>query len=470
MEKIIGRDYEFGLLNYYLCSGKSEFVALYGRRRVGKTFLIRKFFADRFDFYATGIIGGSRKEELNAFNIALSNYGYTGAPANTWMDAFNKLALLIETKRRKKKNVIVFIDELPCFDTQHAGFVHALDFFWNYKASRWDNIMLIVCGSATSWMIRNIVNNHGGLHNRITHNIHLHPFSLLQVALYAHNKKSAWTPIDIVQMYMALGGIPYYWSKVDFMESVAQNLDKLFFYENAELKEEYERLFYSLYKNPEYYMKIVKLLCENKKGMMRNEIAQKVGLPSSGSLSRILQDLEYCDFIKSYNNVGKLTGQIYQIMDFYTIFYNAFCAKKSTDKHFWSNHVGTPKINTFLGLAYERICMIHIDQILIALHLDNIHTEYYSWRSRASDPGAQIDLIIDRADGIQTICEIKFSMAEYAISKIEYQKLLNRVSAFRQETRTRKGFQIVFVTTYGLKDNTYSEISSRNVKLSDLFA
>lgn len=469
MEKIIGREREFELLDNFKSSGKAEFIALFGRRRVGKTFLVRQYFEDKFDFYATGIIDGNREEEMSAFFSALRTHGYSGARPKTWIDMFDALASLLAKKKRRNGRIVVFIDELPCFDTQHSGFTHALDYFWNGKASWMDNMMFVVCGSATSWMIRNIVNNKGGLHNRITHSIHLRPFTLKQVELYAKNHKTCWTRMDMLQMFMTTGGIPYYLSKIDFNDSVANNIDRLFFGNEAEMKDEYNRLFSSLYKNPNGYMEIIRLLCEHKKGLTRNEISEKLNIPTSGNLTRMLDDLQYCDFIRMYNNGTKHNGGIYQVIDFYTVFHNAFCKKPSTDKHFWSNKIGSPQISTFYGLAYERVCMCHIDQILSAMHLDRIHTEYYSWRSTSTEPSAQIDLIIDRADGIISICEIKFSRNEYSLQKDEYNKIIHRAETFMSETKQRKGFQITIITTYGTKTNMYSEISANNVVLDDLF-
>lgn len=467
MEQLIGREDEKEMLGKYIQSKNNEFIAIYGRRRVGKTFLIKSFFKNKFDFYATGIIGGSRDDEFEAFYTALQEYGYKGGKEKSWNAYFN---ILYEMLRKKKKSqLIVFIDELPCFDTQHSGFVKALDFFWNYHAANLTNLKLIVCGSATSWMIRNIVNNRGGLHNRLTHSLHLRPFNLHQVELYVKHKKSCWTQLDIVQMYMIIGGVPYYWSKLDLQDSVPNNIDRLFFADDAEMSEEYQRLFRSLYKNPDGYLDIIKLLCKHKSGLTRNEIIALQNNQSSGTLTRILEDLEFCDFINSRPNERKQNNQIYQVCDFFTLFVNTFCLRKSSDKHFWSHLTCTPKINTFQGLAYEKICLQHSDQILSALHLDHIHTEIFSWRSKDCVPASQIDMIIDRADNLVTVCEIKFSKSEYKLSKTEYQKIITRAENYRMESKTKKGCQISMITTYGVIDNSYSDISRFNVVLADLF-
>lgn len=470
MEKLIGRDKESALLNKYMASNRPEFIAIYGRRRVGKTFLIRRHFQDQFDFYVTGIINGTFENEMDAFNMALNRYGYNGPAASTWMQAFALLGDLLKNKSvNQHRRCIVFIDELPCFDTRNSGFVRALDYFWNSQGAWIDNIMLIVCGSATSWMIRKVINNRGGLHNRVTHEIHLKPFTLYQTEQFFAERGGNWDRMSILQTYMAMGGVPYYLGFVDTEYSAAENIDRLFFDDLAEMRNEYGRLFQSLFSQPDKYMDIVKLLSENKKGLTRKQIAEKLKLPTNGHLGDMLDDLQYCDFVRQYSNGNKTNNVIYQLIDFYTLFYHQFCRRPKTDRHYWRNTIGTPTQNTWYGLAYERVCMSHIQQIIYALRLDYIHTEFYSWRSKKSTPAAQIDIIIDRADGIVTICEVKYSKAEYVLLKEEYEKIMNRVEAFVRETKCKKGTQTIIITTKGMKPTGFSEISNRTITLDDLF-
>ncbi len=326
-----------------------------------------------------------------------------------------------------------------------------------------------VFGSATSWIIKNIIDNHGGLHNRITHEMYLKPFTLKEVELYLKSRGARWNRLLILQTYMILGGVPYYLSLLNTSQSLAENIDRLFFSEQAELKREYDRLYKSLYRNPDQYMDIVKILAGNKQGLTRKEIATKMHLNQNGHLSKILDDLTKCGFIRYYNVSNKTSGGIYQLVDFYSLFYHAFGKKKTTDVHYWSHSINTPVQNTWFGLAFERVCMSHIPQLLYALHLDNIRTEYYAWRSQKQNPAAQIDLIIDRADGIQNICEVKYSQTAYSLTKNEYDKILNRCDGFVKETQSRKGVHITMITTFGLKENAYSSIAQNSVVLDDLF-
>ena len=469
MEKIIGRQDEISKLSKYIKTDRGEFVAVYGRRRVGKTFLIRKYFKEKFDFFVTGIIDGSREEEMEAFNDALITYGHKGEKAKTWMEAFGYLADLLKTKRKKGKRLVVFIDELPCFDTPNARFIHALDYFWNSKGSWIDNIFFIVCGSATSWMIKNVIDNHGGLHNRITHEIHLRPFDLHDTEDFLKSAGFRWNRLAVVQIYMALGGIPYYLGMLDKTMSVAENIDNLFFSDDAELRKEYPRLFKSLFKDPDNYIALINVLAENKEGMTRKEIAELPQFNNNGHLSEMLENLVSCDFLRIYNNGTKQIGGIYQLMDFYTLFYNKFCKKRTTDDHYWRNHLDTTTMNTWHGLAYERVCMYHFRNIIRALRLDSIHTEFYSWRSKASEPGAQIDIVIDRSDNVITICEVKYSKGDFILKKSEYEKVMNRVNSFSSEKKDKKAIQPILITTFGLKQNEYSDIFMRTLTVDDLF-
>ena len=461
MEKIIGREKELGKLSDYMESGRSEFVAIYGRRRVGKTFLIRSFFKDKFDFYATGIIDGSMEEELEAFHLALVRYGYKGTKAASWIQAFNNLASLLERKNRnRQRRLVVFIDELPCFDTKRSGFLHALDLFWNSRASWIDNIYFVVCGSATSWMMRNIVNNKAGLHKRTTHTIHLRPFTLGQTEEYLISRKFHWPRLAILQSYMVLGGVPYYLSLLDAKKNVPDNIDSLFFSTEAELEGEFQRLFKSLFKSANTYMEIIRLLSTNRDGFTRKEIAEKLDVSDNGALGDMLEDLEQCDFIRCYNNGKRQNGGIYQLMDFFSMFHFHYGHRRVTD---------TPEQNNWYGLTFEKVCMWHISQIIRGLHLDTIAHEYYSWRSKESTPAVQIDMIIDRADGIVTVCEMKYSKDDYRLTENEYRKIVRRMEVFSNETGHKGGVQATVVTTYALKDNMYSEISPVAITMNELF-
>lgn len=472
MATIIGRQNEMSELRKYIDSDKAEFIAIYGRRRVGKTFLVREMFKDKFVFEVSGTIGGKKNEQMFNFLQALHRYGYEGTETpTTWNVAFNLLLQLLE-KKAETQTCILFMDELPCFDTPKAGFVRAFDHFWNGWASHYPNIKLIVCGSATSWMIENIIDNHGGLHNRITHEIHLRPFTLVEAEDYFNQYDFEWNRLSVLQAYMTLGGVPYYYSLLDNRLSLAQNIDRLFFREDGEMRREHDRLFKSLFASPDAYLSIIKVLAESKKGLSRDEIAGKAKLSNNGHLTKLLSNLVNCDFIRSFHvkeKKIKSNAQFYQLTDLFTLFHYTFAQKQTTDENYWSNMLGTNRMNTWLGLAFERVCLLHIPQIKRALGIDRIHTEYYSWRSKQSQPAAQIDLIIERADQLVNICEVKYSEYEYAIDKAEDNRLRIRMGNFKEETQTKGGLQLTMITTFGIKKNMYSDSVRNEVTMDDLF-
>jgi len=470
MSAIIGRTEEIELLTRYMKSGKSEFIALYGRLRIGKTFLITNFFENKFTFDTSGIISGTKKDEMSAFYNSMCTYGYTGKRPRTWMEMFAALRTLLQNDTSKGRKVL-FIDELPCFDTRCSGFIKAFDFFWNTWASRQSDIMLIVCGSATSWMVRNIINNRGGLHNRITHEMHLRAFNLKETKQYLWRQGIKWNNMLVAQVYMIMGGIPYYLSMLDQTKGLAENIDKIYFSENAEMKSEYNRLYMSLFNNPKPYIDVIQLLAKHKKGLTRKEISEKLKTAYNGHLSDVLENLEYCDFIRGYYTLGKQVktyGQIFQLIDQYSLFYHYFDKLKTKDVHYWTFTLGTPVQNTWYGLAFERLAMSHIQQILSALHIDRMHTEYYSWRNNGTKT-IQIDLVIDQADGITNVCEVKYSNKDFVLDKKECNNILNRKGSFEDATNNERTVRLVLITTKALQKNVHSDIFQNVVLLKDLF-
>lgn len=473
MEKLYGRQEERKLLNEYYGSGKSEFVAIYGRRRVGKTFLIKQHFNNSFDFYMSGTIGGDKKNQLLNFWTAMKEAGCEDVKMpNNWSDAFFILQNLLESKIEKGKRCLVFIDEISSLDTPKSGFIGALDHFWNTWAVDNQEVMLIVCGSATSWIIDNIIDNYGGLHNRITHEMYLAQFSLHETEEFLNENGFVYDRYMICQLYMVLGGIPYYLSLLDRTKSVAQNIDNLFFGRSSQLRNEFDRLFKSLFRNADPYMQVIECLASNNSGMTRDEIAQKTGLVTGAKLTGILKDLENCDFIRKFRSRGKSLqskNQIYQIIDMFTLFYYRFCRQGTTDNNFWMNSINTPIINNWAGIAFEHLCFLHIDKIKKAIGIDKIHTEYYSWRSKESTPKCQIDMIIERADRLINICEIKYCDMPYNISKEDDMKMRVRMGNFKSETNSKCGLLVSYISPFGLSNSKYNSLVVNVITLDDLF-
>ena len=473
MGTIIGRKDEIRQLTDYYSSGRAELIAIYGRRRIGKTYLVRNTFRDRFCFEMSGSIGAGNEAQMSNFVHALHNYGFSMDDSpKTWTEAFFALRSILKEQIGKGERLLLFIDELPCLDTPKSGFLQAFEHFWNSWASDHSEIMLIVCGSATSWMVSNLIDSHGGLHNRITHEIHLAPFTLAETEEMLIASGFTWHRLSMLQAYTIMGGVPYYLGLLEKDKNLETNIDRLFFSDRGELKREYHRLYSSLFKNSEIYMKVIEALASCKQGLTRKQIAERIKTASGGSLTKVIRELVNCDFVRGYNTRErkiKQKDQIYQLTDLYTLFYMQFCHKATTDGHYWTNMMGKPVQNTWYGLSFERVCMLHIPQIKKKLGIDRIHTEYYSWRSRESIPAAQIDLIIERADNLTNVCEIKYSLLPYSITKDEESSIRNRIADFVSETGIRTGILPTMITTFGIRNNAYASIAQASLTLDDLF-
>ena len=469
--KIIGREKEQTELKQYFNSDAPEFLVLYGRRRIGKTFLIREYFNGKFDFYATGLANGKKEEQLRAWNSAIKDYfGGPDENAANWLDAFALLRKKLEKLNRSKRKVL-FIDETPWLDTQKSGFLTALEHFWNGWASGRADIFLIICGSATSWIVNNLLKNRGGLYNRVTRRMRLLPFTLKETESYFHEKEIDLGRYRICEAYMIFGGVPYYYSLLGRGLSLPQNVDALCFADDGALRGEFDELYSTLFKNSEKYVKVITALSSKMKGLTRDEIISATGLPSGGGLSQIIEYLELCGFIRSYPNYLMNENLcLYQLTDPFSLFHLRFIrGKRPKNPRFWTGNLDSHSLSAWKGYAFERVCHSHSEQIKRALGLTAISTEISSWRSRQSSPGAQIDLLIDRKDDIINLCEIKYSKSEYLISAKEEARLRNKIAVFETETRTRKAVQLTMVTTYGTVKNSHAGIIRSEVTLDDLF-
>lgn len=464
--KLIGRQRELGDIDKYVSDQKSHFIAVYGRRRVGKTFLIRKAFQDEFTFYTTGIAKGSLKEQLATFSIALKKYfGDETVPIpKTWIDAFALLIEKLEADTSKKK--VIFLDELPWMDNRNSRFINALDYFWNSWASGKSDILLIVCGSSASWMMNKLIKNKGGLYNRVTGRIKLNPFTLRETKLYLESLGCQYDEFQCIQAYMCFGGIPFYLSHFNKDWSASQNINMLCFAENALLKREYYLLYQSLFDNPENHIAIVEAIASKNKGMLRSEIAKRSGLTDGGGLTRILIELEESGFIRKYYNFNKISREaIYQLTDLFSLFHLSFLNKPQiNDDNTWLNMINTPKQNTWSGYAFEILCILHSHEIKQELGIAGILSHISTWQNKA----AQIDLVIDRSDNVINVIEIKFSNSEYTITKDYDLKLRNKMQEFKESTKTQKALWLVMLTTFGLKNGPYNGIVQRSIT-ADIF-
>jgi len=477
MMQIIGREQDIKKLNFLYQSGKPEFVVVYGRRRVGKTFLIREHFRNQFAFYHTGISPAElksagfdlKREQLRAFCTSLQQYGgeWDNYPQD-WFAAFECLKALLERKESEDRQV-VFIDELPWLGRDNPGFVSALEHFWNNWGAAHSELMLIVCGSAASWINDNILNNPGGLYGRVTDEIPLSPFTLRECEQYYAYKGFNMDRYDQVQSYMVFGGIPYYLDMLQRDKSLAQNIDWLFFSKNGKLRMEFQRLYQSLFDDSDKYMSIVRTLAAHRTGYTRKEISEKSGIAYNGRLSKMLDALEKSDFIVSYQYFGRSAKEVYyKLVDNYSLFYLKFIyGQKNVNENFWSSNLRTPLLNTWRGLAFEDVCLQHERQIKQALGFSAVACQSGPWLSKEGT--AQVDLLFDRDDRVITLCEMKFSNDVFTITQDYDAQLRRKTDRFVEETGCRKSVQLALVTTYGLEQNKYAGRFQNTVAMDSLF-
>lgn len=459
---MIGRKKEVEILKKAYESPKPEFVAVFGRRRVGKTYLIGSVFSGKIDFELTGLKDEDREPQLRNFAYSLKDARKAATltkPPIDWLDAFHQLKEYIESLGEPNRRKVIFIDELPWIATPKSDFLTGLGYFWNSYASK-NNILLIICGSATAWMVQKIINDKGGLHNRVTKRIHLDPFTLAETEAYFQEKHISLDRYHILLIYMTMGGIPHYLDQVEGGKSAIQNIDDICFQPQGLLRNEFDNLYSSIFDNPQRYEAITTALSSTWKGLNRTEIISKTKISDGGGLTLMLQELEQSGFISSYIPFGKKKKDtLYRLTDCYSLFYLKFIKDIPTKEIVsWQLLSQTQSWITWSGYAFENICFQHIDQIKVALGISNIHTNQYSFFAKANDDteGTQIDLLIDRQDSAISLCEVKFYNDELILSKSDAANLLRKRTIFRSVTETKKQIFIVLITTFGLVKNKQS--------------
>lgn len=444
-----------------LASAEPELIAIYGRRRVGKTYLVRTFLQNSILFEFTGIHEANKKTQLENFSHALQlatkNPIPLAIPTN-WLKAFLMLDAYIDTLPADKAAVI-FFDEFPWIDTHKSGFLQAFDHWWNAYATKRSHLKVIICGSAASWMIDKIINNRGGLHNRVTQRIRLLPFTLAETQQYLRSKNVILDQYSQLQLYMAMGGIPQYLKNIKPGESAAQTIDRLCFAKDGFLKTEFDNLYRSLFAHSENHERVIRALAAKAKGLTRKEIIAECGFTSGGTTSNILEELEESGFITPYIPFQKNANEsIYKLSDEYSLFYLKFI-EHAKDAGFgaWLRQYGTPAYTIWSGFSFESVCQKHLLQIKRKLGIEGVLTQTSTWRHKPhkGEPGAQIDLLLDRQDRCINICEIKFSSDEFTINKNYAAELDTKVNVFRAETATKKTLFPTMITTYGTRKNEY---------------
>lgn len=479
MSYVIGRKSEAEEIERHYRSDRPEFIVVYGRRRVGKTFLINQVLKGRITFQHTGISpvdlerGKSRKKvQLESFYYSLLGHGLEGfGMPQSWMEAFYQLEQLL-VKLDDGSRQVVFIDELPWMDTPRSGFLPAFESFWNGWCSRRDNMMLVVCGSATSWILSNLSRSRGGLYGRLTDEIKLLPFTLKECEEYFVHEQIELSRYDIVQAHMVFGGIPYYLSYFEKGLSFERNTDKLLFGKNPRLKDEFNRLFNAVFGNSEDCKKIIRLLATRHSGFTRQEIAKATGLPLGGGLSDTLAALAESDFIFRYMPYGKQGKEAYyKLADNFCLFWVKYVEPNLLDVSFMTDNITSDIMSAWRGVAFEEVCWQHITKIKQALEIGGVKSSVSAWDVKGGERkgGVQIDLLIIRDDNVVNLCEIKFAGGAYAIEKEEEAKIRNRIEALKKTLSKKQTVHLTLITTFGVAYGKHSGIVQKEVVMDELF-
>ena len=476
MKEIIGRIEEQQILEQTLKSREAELIAIYGRRRVGKTHMVRKFFQKHIIFEFSGVHDATLKEQLTNFRNTLTEVMRLPVPPATpsnWTEAFQILRNYAEPLLKKSKCVI-FLDEFPWLSSAKSGFLSAFEFFWNSWGSKQNNLIFAICGSAASWMIQKVVNNKGGLHNRITKKIRLLPFTLAETSEYLKHNNINLDRYQVIQLYMALGGIPQYLKEILPGQSAAQNIDRICFTKDGILQNEFNNLYQSLFAGAGKHISIVRVLAAKSSGLTRKEIIAACGLSTGGTATLLLEELTESGFISAYVPFEKnVRDSIYKLSDEYSMFYIKFIENsRATGAGTWIKLSAGSSWRSWSGTAFESVCLKHTKEIKAALGIAGVYTEESAWRyvPGKGEPGAQIDLLYDRQDFCISICEMKFSNTTFTIDKVYAAELAQKRDVFKNKTKTPKTIFIVMVTTFGTTDNSYKiSLVQNDIKLEALF-
>jgi len=426
---------------------------------------MKEYFQNHFFFYHTGVEPDRQLEQLDAFCVSLEAQNIALPNQRDWLHAFLELRRKIEASEASEKKVI-FLDEISWIDSNNDGFMSSLEFFWNSFASSRTDILLVVCSSATTWIIEHLLLNTGGFFNRNTDLMYLSPFTLGECEKYFLERGAAFSRKNVLDTYMVFGGIPYYLNYLDISRGLAENIDKTCFAENAPLTLEYTRLYATLFRNQKIHLRILEAISTKLIGLTRKEIAEAAALSDGGPLTSALEELEQCGIIRKFSKLkARQRGALYQLTDHFSLFYNRFMKSNNKNENFWTNNFASPTINAWRGYAFEQVCLSHVRQIKEALGISGVSTDVSSYNA----PGIQIDLVLDRKDDIMNLCEMKYSEAEYVITKAFAQSLENKQMIFRSATKTKKSLHMTLIAPWGLKENAYSHQILNVVTLDDLF-
>ena len=469
---LVGREFESTKMLSFLETQESELLAVIGRRRVGKTFLVKKVYQNELIFHITGLQDVSKKLQIQNFVEARNDFFPESVPfavPENWLSAFAQLKQILGKPKKKKR--VLFFDELPWLAANSSEFLKAFDHFWNSWAID-QNLVVVICGSSASWMITNIINHKGGLHNRVTQKIHLQPFTLQETEKYFTAKSIAMPRQNLIQLYMTTGGIPYYLKEIQKGETAVQAINNMFLGKSAPLFGEFDNLYKALYSNHEKHIAVIRALATKWNGLTRAEIIEKSKLNTGGAITTILEELEASGFINSYSYYRKKQREsIYRLTDEYSLFYIHFIEPNKNSRDYWLKKFNTPTAKSWGGYAFETLCMKHISGIKQALGISGILTDESSFYKQKDDEteGCQIDMLIDRADNAINICEMKYYDGLYSLTNKDIEDLQRKRNVFQQTIKTKKQLFITLITAQGLVANPNSYLIDKHLDANALF-
>jgi AAA+ ATPase superfamily predicted ATPase len=468
------RKIEREILLKTLVTANSEFIALYGRRRIGKTYLVRETFKTHIVFEFVGTKDSPARSQIENYTRALQRAFSTKikTPPKNWHEA---LDLLIEVlgnpARSSRQKKVIFFDELPWLASRKSGFIEALDYLWNSYLSKRNDIVLVVCGSAANWMISNVVNNKGGLHNRITRPpLRMSPFTLIETRDYFRSRNIDLSEEQITELYMVTGGVAYYLNLYERGDSAAQFINRNFFGASSELRDEFDRLFSSLFDKFDTHMAIIKLLGKHSSGLSQKEIAAKLKTSTGGTFTKILTELEKSDFISFWPQLEhRKKDGIFRLVDEYTLFYLFWVdplGARADLRDYWQKQIGKPRHYSWLGHAFEALCAKHAPELVKSLGVSGLTNRFYSFQGE----NTQIDMIIDRSDRCMNLCEMKYTLYPYEMTGAEASKLKERRLHLSKKTTKKTQVFLTLVTPQpAVKNKHYLSCVDKEINLSELF-
>jgi len=464
---LVGRSFEKERFNESLQSHRSELIAVYGRRRIGKKYLIRTYFYKHIIFSFTGLRNGILSDQLENFMLELRRVSnqYKDVSPDGWLEAFSYLRTYLEGIRKTKKKKVIFIDEFPWVDTMRSGFLPAFENFWNTYCTTRNDLIVVICGSSASYMIKKIIRNRGGLHNRLTRKVKLEPFTLAEVKEFLKYKRVRLPDIEILKLYMTFGGIAEYLEHIQPGDSSVTAIDRICFQKGAQLEYEFDEVFKSLFEEGSYHEQIIQTLAKGPKmGMTRDEILKNKGLTSGGQFSKSLTELIESGFVEQYQSY-KSRRKIarYRIFDEFCLFHLQFMLPKKGAS--WTQLYTSNEYTSWAGYAFELLCCKHVQNIKKALKCDQIESLNFSWNNQQ----AQVDLVIDRKDNVVMLCEIKFYNDIFYFDEAYAQKIRKKENEFKRETNTKKAVHTIMLSTYGITGAQALGLVSKSLKMDVLF-